>query len=301
MMMRAGRLGIRIAETGAHATGRALRLIWPVRVPTRPEQGFLCLTDRIALLRATVPNWPLLALDLVAPRGTVLTYLTTQGRRIRCRARTSDLLETVIVSSGFEYPLEHLRIEADNPVIVDVGAHIGTFALLMDTLLSDRAYRGIALEPMAENFALLRENLRLNRVTDFTAVQAAAAGATGEGYLRTRGQPDTAYLDPSADDGEPVHTVELGALCDTMGVGTVSLLKMDIEGGEHEVLAASWPFLAERVQVLLLEFHESGPGRDLPSLRGLLERAFTITVLHRGPHQGVLIARKPKAGEHVSV
>src|SRR5687767_10734212 len=141
MMMRAGRLGIRIAETGAHATGRALRLIWPVRVPTRPEQGFLCLTDRIALLRATVPNWPLLALDLVAPRGTELTYLTTQGRRIRCRARTSDLLETVIVSSGFEYPLEHLRIEADNPVIVDVGAHIGTFALLMDTLLSDRAYR----------------------------------------------------------------------------------------------------------------------------------------------------------------
>ncbi|WP_203907342.1 FkbM family methyltransferase [Rhizocola hellebori] len=297
--MGAARLGMRLAETGAYATGQVLRLFWPVRAPSRPERGFLCLSDRIALLRATVSNWPLLAVDRIAPRGTELTYRTVNGRRVHCRARTSDLLETVIVSSGFEYPVEHLRIDDDHPVVVDVGAHIGTFALLMDSLLGDRPYRGVALEPMAENFALLQENLRANRVTGFTTVQAAAACAAGEGFLRTRGQPDTAFLDPRADEGERVRTVELGELCHTMGLDCISLLKMDIEGGEHDVLAASWPFVAERVKVIVLEFHEDGPGRDLESLHMLLEPAFTIKVLHRGPTQGVLIARAHEAGEHV--
>lgn len=297
--MGAGRWGIRIAETGAYATGRALRVVWPARAPSRPERGFLCLRDRIALLRATVENWPLLAVDLIAPRGTELTYRIVNGRRIRCRARTSDLLETVIVSSGFEYPPEHLRIDDEHPVIVDVGAHIGTFAILMDSLLGERPYQGIALEPMAENFALLRKNLRTNHVTRFATVRAAAASTAGEGYLRTRGQPDTAFLDPSADEGERVRTVELGELCHAQGFDRISLLKMDIEGGEHEVLAASWPFIARQVKAIILEFHEDGPDRDLACLRRLLEPAFTIKVLHRGPTQGVLIARVNEAGEDV--
>lgn len=297
--MGAGRWAIRIAETGAYAAGRALRLVWPVQAPSRSERGFLCLSDRIALLRATVENWPLLALHMIAPRGTELTYRTANGRRIRCRARTSDLLETVIVSSGFEYPPEHLRIDDEDPVIVDVGAHIGTFALLMDSLLGERPYQGMALEPMAENFTLLQKNLRANHVTGFVPVRVAAASTAGEGYLRTRGQPDTAFLDPLADEGERVRTAELGELCQAQGFDRISLLKMDIEGGEHEVLAASWPFIAGRVKVIILEFHEDGPDRDLASLRSLLEPAFTIKVLHRGPTQGVLIARVNEAGEDV--
>jgi hypothetical protein len=56
MTMGAGRSGIRIAESGPYATGRALQPVWPARVPTRPAASTLWLADRMALLRATAPN-----------------------------------------------------------------------------------------------------------------------------------------------------------------------------------------------------------------------------------------------------
>src|SRR5262245_13229813 len=100
LKQRPRRAWIRAAETGSYVLGQALRLVWPARLPVRKEIHELSRGEAIALLRTSVRNWPLRVMELIAPHGTELTYRTASGHRIRCRACTSDLAETAIVSSG---------------------------------------------------------------------------------------------------------------------------------------------------------------------------------------------------------
>jgi len=294
----------RALERATLAAGSAVNRVLPVRAPERPASGMLCLSDRIRLLRATIRNWPLVAVDRVGPRGLVVTYRTAAGDRVRCRARSTDLFETVLVSSGYDYPAEFLGLDrpGDPMVVVDAGAHIGTFLLYVRSLLGDRDFTGIAIEPMAATFALLEQNCRLNGLTGVHLVQAALAAGPGTAVLRTDVPPDGAYLHPAGSPapasgrGELVDTVELGALCADLGVTEVTLLKLDIEGSEYDVLDASWPFLVERVRTLVMEVHELPDGRGLHTVTRRLAPAFEVTVVQRGPGGGVLVAHRRGSG-----
>jgi FkbM family methyltransferase len=301
-------VGVRALEGCAMALGRVVNGLVPARAPARPDDSILCLSDRLRLVRATIRNWPLIAFDRLGPVGALLTYRIASGQRVRCRARSTDLLETVIVSSGYEYPAVALGLDRsgagdETPVVVDVGAHIGTFVLYVHSLMGNRAYRGVAIEPMGANFTLLRENCRLNGVTSMHLVNAAVARAAGTADLRIDVPPDAAHLDPDPPDRvgeattervttERVTTVELGALCEELGYDSVSLLKVDIEGGEYAMLEASWEFVSHHVETLLLEFHERDGTYNLDWLTRRLSGPFEVTVLHRGPTNGVLVARR---------
>src|SRR5688572_13621160 len=57
-------------------------------------------------------------------------------------------------------------------VVVDVGANIGYFSLLASTLVGPTG-RVYAFEPDPVNCALLRKNVRLNRVTNIEVIESA--------------------------------------------------------------------------------------------------------------------------------
>jgi FkbM family methyltransferase len=284
---------VRALETGALAVGAFTDRVLPVHRPEERGEAPLCLRGRVSLVRATLRNWPLVAFDRLGPAGVVLTYRTAAGLSVRCRSRSTDLFEAVIVTSGWEYPVGELGLGGPDPfVVVDLGAHIGTFLLYLRSVLGERPFTGLAVEPLAANYPLLQENCRRNGVTGVRLIQAAVAASAGTAMLRTDVPPDAGYLDPECADGEPVATAELGELCAQAGIETVSLLKMDIKGGEYDVLDASWPFVSGHVRTLLMEFHERGPGRDFAALRARLSEAFEVRLLHRGPETGVLAAHR---------
>src|SRR3990167_6601223 len=62
--------------------------------------------------------------------------------------------------------------------VLDIGAHIGgvTLALLLD----NPDVHVIAVEPLPENVALLRRNLRVNGIEDRCTIIEGAAGRSGE-------------------------------------------------------------------------------------------------------------------------
>ena len=123
---------------------------------------------------------------------------------------------------------------------LDVGAHIGYFALLgADRVGPDG--RVFAIEPNPKAFSLLREHLDDNAARQVTAEQVALADTSG--VLRLYSPADQEARDYNVtllpQDGWNVVEVAARPLDDLItewGLPTFDLMKMDVEGGEPGVL-----------------------------------------------------------------
>lgn len=147
---------------------------------------------------------------------------------------------------------------------VDVGANWGYFSLLAAALVGPTG-RVIGLEPHPGIFQRLAENAALNAFSHLVAANVAATSndlgaelqpfdplATNQGTSRlvTGNQPP----------GGAIHvgTRILGELLREHGIGTVDVLKIDIEGGESTVIPTLIQDLGQaRYKSILLELHPS--------------------------------------------
>jgi len=134
----------------------------------------------------------------------------------------------------------------DGGLFIDVGANVGTYTIWAAELGAEV----IALEPAADTFGLLKENIALNGY-QVTAVRAAAGDHCGTARF-------TSGLDAGnslSSDG-PVVT-ELVTIDALIGDRRVTGMKVDVEGFEIDVLRGCARALAERrIGLIQLEWNE---------------------------------------------
>jgi FkbM family methyltransferase len=127
------------------------------------------------------------------------------------------------------------RALRDGGIFVDVGANVGTYTIWA----AEQGAEVIALEPAADTFGLLEENISLNGYP-VTALRAAAGDHCGSARF-------TAGLDTGnslAPDG-PVVT-DLVTVDSLIGERRVTGMKVDVEGFEIDVLRGAARALADR-------------------------------------------------------
>lgn len=147
-------------------------------------------------------------------------------------------------------------------VILDVGANIGVSVLWWNHLFPDA--RVIAVEPDPVSVALLRKNVAEWGLTYRTHVlESAVVGQAGEAILfsdaGSLGETTNSTLPPMAPSdsirGIACAGVQLSHLIKS---SRPQLVKIDIEGGEYEILLealqANGPGIHE-VSTLIVEFH----------------------------------------------
>jgi FkbM family methyltransferase len=175
--------------------------------------------------------------------------------------------------------------------VVDVGAHIGYFALLAARRVGP-AGRVYAFEPAPENYELLLRNISLNGYQHIIPVRKAVSNHEGV---------ETFFLHPDsvahslqaqtfgrARARMAVDTTTLDRFFASQGWPLVHLMKLDIEGAEPEALDGMAQLLARnRGLRLILEFIPyilRRAGRDprgfLMTLRGQGFRIQMITDYH---------------------
>jgi FkbM family methyltransferase len=151
----------------------------------------------------------------------------------------------------------------DGGLFIDVGANVGTYTIWAAELGAEV----IALEPAADTFALLCENIALNGY-QVTAMQAAAGDHCGTARF-TAGQDATNSLDP----GGPVEA-RLVTVDSLIGDRRVTGMKIDVEGFEIDVLRGCARALADRrIGLIQLEWNEASRfavGTDRRPVAGLL-------------------------------
>jgi FkbM family methyltransferase len=203
---------------------------------------------------------------------------------------------------------EYGPIEVRGKTVVDVGAHIGAFAILAARA---GARRVLAYEPEAENFRLLTLNaapyaaIEPHRAAVWRSDRderelwwraSSNAGNTGGGTVLACAA--VGGLAPSATRTARVDAVALDAILDR--VGPVGLLKIDAEGSEYPVLATSRRL--DRVAAIVGEFHAvDGATPPLPGLDAwtgdalmdlLDDRGFEVAVQPVGETLGLFRAMR---------
>ena len=174
--------------------------------------------------------------------------------------------ERVRVSPRYRYlswnPEEYAAFkQAVRPgaVVFDVGANIGAYTVLF-AQWTGAAGRVFAFEPSPPSIAGLREQLRLNGVSDrVEIVEAAVSHRPGSAVFDCGGASGTNALVPDTESSAHmirVDTTSLDAFCEARGVHP-SIVKIDVEGAELDVLRGARDTLARPDLDAFVEFHPS--------------------------------------------
>lgn len=154
-------------------------------------------------------------------------------------------------------------------VIVDLGAHIGATVLFFATQFPSA--RIVAAEPDPVNFAKLRQNVGF--MPQVTLVNTAVSEQEGMIPFYSAGRLDgwkSSSMRPASlwQQQIEVQSATLDQLLVDAGVVSVDLLKIDIEGGEYEVLR-SFAGLGS-VQTIVGEAHPKLMGSSVAEFAALL-------------------------------
>jgi len=201
-------------------------------------------------------------------------------------------LRQAFISGAYES--EHIRMFSrlvrQGDRVVDVGAHEGYITLWLSGLVGSKG-QVLAVEPNPENLRLLRMNVAHNRVEN---VQIAAHAASDQnGYLPFHWNPGEgawggldsfSYATQRKSTLIPVDT--LNAIVRSHIAGAVSLLKIDTEGHELQVLRGAAKILAEDKPHLCFEVNLTFWAHLRESVDALLDYVrgygYTLFVLRRG-------------------
>lgn len=195
------------------------------------------LISKLILVIQSIYNYPQAVFDRLGLIDGEIKYRLKNGVSFYARAGTEDLSEIAVVASGTEYIFTNIKIPK-NPVIVDLGAHIGSFSIPAAKKYKDKC-KIYSFEANEDNFRLLSKNIKLNNVKSIVAANIAISDYNGIGFLKTKNlNTDAYYLDKNSKKSNcRVNTIP--SALGKAGVKKVDVLKMDIEGAEENIFKHS--------------------------------------------------------------
>lgn len=161
--------------------------------------------------------------------------------------------------------LQQLLVTKESPVIFDVGAHTGETYKDYRRRFPDATLH--LIEPFEQSAVILKEIAS----TDERACvhQVALSDVAGESTLHLNQSSATNSLQPLVSDAAAkwgtstlaqraetiVKTVTLDALCESLDISEIDILKIDVQGAEMSVLkGAEQMFNAQNVGLLQMEY-----------------------------------------------
>lgn len=187
-------------------------------------------------------------------------------------------------------------VPAEHHVIMDVGAHIGTFSLLASTKVS----RGkvFAVEACLESYNLCRINIALNQAGNIDVSNLALADQCGECMLQYDvGNWGHSTVAPLTGRGEMVPAETLRGFMQAKQIERCDFLKMNCEGAEFPILLSTPRDVLRRFGMMLVLYHCDlyKAATETTLLSHLQESGFDTTVRQRTAERGWIIATRRAA------
>ena len=238
---------------------------------------------------------------------------------IAYRKDTAD--ETIIHNDSFDNDIFFSRVPEYNPddnhVIIDIGAHIGTFALLSSSKVNKgKVY---AIEANKDSYNFLRINVALNQCKNISIHHLAISDKNGISILHhdseNWGHSTTKKIFPSNEtvvcecgrsfgkvrkflpSNETVESSTLTNFLKTNQIEKCHFMKLNCEGAEFPILLSTPKNILERFSIILVLYHcdlwNNNTEDDLIS--HLESSGFSCVIRHKSDKRGWIIATSHKA------
>ena len=213
------------------------------------------------------------------------------GIKIKLRSDSTDLNAFTYVWILEEYNHPGFKINK-NDIIIDIGAHIGLFALYASQFCKDgKIY---CFEPIKENFNLLLANIELNGISNIIASNKAIS--TKSGYVTIFYNLDEAghSMHVSSEKSVKVESVSLSDFLDSYPIQSCNLLKIDCEGEEYGIIDTLESNYFDIIKKMCIEYHFLD---EKPSLlenlnKKLISHSYSVECRNISKSIGFLYAKK---------
>ncbi len=210
-----------------------------------------------------IKNWRIYLFNYIGIKNNVnFTYFFRDGIKIK----VDDNINTATIAIVF-IKKDYGNVE-EGSIIIDIGANIGVYSIFAAKNKNTIVY---AFEPMVENFKLLEENIKLNKLDGSILPFNLAVGAKkGKRILYLSNSPFHS-LYPADDfryDGlhgdkitkrqnhVEVRCVSLKDIfCDNK-IDHCNILKLDCEGAEFEILYNLPKEYFKMIERIRIEYHD---------------------------------------------
>lgn len=195
--------------------------------------------------------------------------------------RVDDLDSLGLLGAGSYEPYETsllMSLAARGTTVVDIGANIGYHTVQFARAVGPTG-RVFSFEPDPANLRVLRHNVRTNGLANVVVVPKAVGAATGTlGLFRSaENRGDHRVYD--SGDGREAITIDVVAADEVLAdvQGSVSVIKLDIQGAESKAFAGMTRFLTAHPEAWIatelwpigLQRSGSSVGEYLGQLRSL--------------------------------
>jgi FkbM family methyltransferase len=147
-----------------------------------------------------------------------------------------------------------LTFDRAAPVIVDIGANSGLFALRLKQRYPTAKIS--CYEPFPPNFAQLQHTITINQLESVTPLRKAVGARCGNAklYIHKRNMGGHSFYATEAlsEDCVDVEVIDLRSILDELRQ-EVDLLKVDCEGAEFDILMSLTAAEARKIRQIIVE------------------------------------------------
>jgi FkbM family methyltransferase len=189
-------------------------------------------------------------------------------------------LYSILAPNYEEWVWSYLRLKEDD-VFLDVGAHIGRYALLAAKKVKNGLV--IAIEPDPINYNTLIKNIQINNFKNVLALNVAAWDSNTELRLITgMGTGERSVIRNKHSRCTKVLAKILDDVLENYKVRKIDWIKIDVEGVAHRVVKGLRSTLKEQNPKVIIEVHHETP-EFIEVLKLMKQLSYSATIIHEVP------------------
>ena len=216
------------------------------------------------------------------------------------RENTADEDQLKLDLNMFFLPEYFLK---SDDIIIDIGAHIGTFTIPIADKVSDGYVYSI--EPCKESFEYLMKNISLNGLKNISAHNIALTNFKGTTklYYNPKGNWGDTITKKFSDEGEIINTNTLENFLIENNIKYCDFIKVNCEGAEFEIFLNSSKEVLSKIKLILISYHcdLNKEYNQKKLIKHLIRCGFKTSVRNMSKDRGWIIARNINTYNHFSL
>lgn len=216
----------------------------------------------------------------IAPYGKQLTIKLNNGIKCNIRSKTMDkaVLKEVWITNLYG---KHSFDIKEKDVVVDIGAHIGMFAIYA----AHKAKNGkvISFEPFIKNYELLESNAKINNLKNLKTQNVAVGKKNGQQRLYLSPDNNTGghslYLKTENNDSfVDIPTISYNSMIENYKLDKIDYLKLDCEGAEYDILFNASKQAISKIEKIVMECHPHKDNTKEKMIEFLKDSGFELII-----------------------